>query len=68
MEEYTKDSKKMFEIVYNRNELAEFLHVSRPSMSRELSRMKDEKIIDYHQSAFRILDLEQLSDYASHLD
>jgi len=68
MEEYHKDNKKMFDIVYNRNELAEFLHVSRPSMSRELSRMKEEKIIDYHQSAFKILDLDQLSDYASHLD
>lgn len=68
MEEYGRHHKKLFQIGFNRNELAEFLHVSRPSMSRELSRMKDEGIIDYHQATFKILDIEQLSDYASHLN
>ena len=58
----------MFDISFNRNELAEFLHVSRPSMSRELSRMKEEGMIDFHQSTFKILDVEQLRDYASHLN
>lgn len=68
MEEYSKANKPMFEIVYNRNELAEFLHVSRPSMSRELSRMKAECIIDYHQSTFKVIDVQALSDFASHLN
>lgn len=67
MEEYHRHNKKMFEIRYNRNELAEFLHVSRPSMSRELSRMKDEGIIDYYKESFKLLDIETLKDYASHL-
>jgi Mn-dependent DtxR family transcriptional regulator len=44
----------------NRNQLADFLNVSRPSMSRELSRMKDEGIIDYHLSSVKIMDLEEL--------
>lgn len=68
MEEYTKQNTPMFEIGYNRNELAEFLHVSRPSMSRELSRMKDEGIIDYHQATFKVIDIQALSDFASHLN
>lgn len=68
MEEYTRRDKAMFEIGFNRNELAEFLHVSRPSMSRELSRMKDEGIIDYHQSTFKVIDVQALSDFASHLN
>jgi len=68
MEEYKKTEKIMFEIGYNRNELAEFLHVSRPSMSRELSRMKEEGIIDYHQSTFKVIDVQALSDFASHLN
>ncbi len=68
MEQKIRTGKNMFEIPYNRNELAEFLHVSRPSMSRELSRMKDEGIIDYHQSTFKILDELKLGDYASHLN
>ncbi len=67
-EEYSKKEKVMFEIPFNRNELAEFLHVSRPSMSRELGRMKDEGLIDYHQSTFKLLDVEAISDYASHLN
>ena len=31
----------------NRNEMAEYLNVSRPSMSREMGVMKEEGIIDY---------------------
>jgi DNA-binding transcriptional regulator LsrR (DeoR family) len=47
----------------NRQQLADFLNVSRPSMSRELSRMRDEGIIDFHLSAVRILDIERLKEY-----
>lgn len=56
-----------FDIEFNRNELAEFLQVSRPSMSRELAKMKDEGLIDYYQNTFKILDMDRLSDFASHL-
>lgn len=68
VEECKKQNKKMFEIAFNRNELAEFLHVSRPSMSRELGRMKSEGIIDYHQNTFKIVDADKIRDYASHLN
>ncbi|MHB1376404.1 MAG: Crp/Fnr family transcriptional regulator [Candidatus Humimicrobiaceae bacterium] len=44
----------------NRNELADFLSVSRPSMSRELCRMKEEQIIDFHLKSFKILDIKAL--------
>lgn len=67
MEEYAKHNKTMFDIDFNRNELAEFLHVSRPSMSRELARMKDEGIIDFYKQSFKLIDIDMLSDYASHL-
>ena len=46
-----------------RNELADFLNVSRPSMSREICEMRDEGIIDFHLSAFRIKDMEALKSY-----
>lgn len=46
-----------------RNELADFLNVSRPSMSREICQMRDEGIIDFHLSAFRIKDMEALKRY-----
>lgn len=51
-----------FQIVPNRNELAEFLNVSRTSMSRELARMKEEGILDYYQNSFKILDEEGLKE------
>ena len=47
----------------NRNELASFLNVSRPSMSRELCQLRDEGIIDFHLSTFKIKDLEALKEY-----
>lgn len=46
-----------------RNELADFLNVSRPSMSREICQMRDEGIIDFHLAAFRIKDMESLKSY-----
>jgi len=49
------------EINLSREELAEFLNVSRPSMSRELGRMKEEGLIDYHKSTFKIMDLDRLT-------
>ena len=51
-----------FDIVPNRNELAEYLNVSRTSMSRELGRMKAEGLLDYYQNSFRILALDELKD------
>ncbi|NMA67127.1 MAG: Crp/Fnr family transcriptional regulator [Clostridiaceae bacterium] len=62
-EHYIRNGTNMFKIPMNREQLAEFLNVSRPSMSRELSRMKEEGIIDFHLSTFKILDIETLKSY-----
>lgn len=51
-----------FQIIPNRNELAEYLNVSRTSMCRELGRMKDETIIDYYQNSFKIISLNKLKE------
>lgn len=51
-----------FDIPLNRNQLAEYLSVSRTAMSRELSRMKEEGLLDYYQNSFKILELEQLKE------
>jgi len=52
-----------FMIPMKRNELAEFLYVSRPSLSREIIKMKDEGIIDFYRSSFQIMDIEVLKTY-----
>lgn len=60
MDEYKKNNSQSFTIHLNRNELADFLNVSRPSMSRELIKMRNEGIIDFHLSSFKIKELEKL--------
>lgn len=60
LEQYKRVGDKNIMLPLKRNELADFLNVSRPSMSREICKMRDEGIIDFHLAAFRILDLEAL--------
>lgn len=48
----------------NRQELAEFLNVKRPSLSRELSNMQRDGIIDVYRSSVKILDMERLRELA----
>ncbi|HEY8345263.1 MAG TPA: Crp/Fnr family transcriptional regulator [Bacillota bacterium] len=61
---YRKTGQAIFTLPLNRNAMAEFLNVSRPSMSREMGRMKEEGIIDYHLSTIRIKDLDALKKTA----
>lgn len=44
-----------FEIPFNKTELASYLAVDRSAMSAELSRMKDEGLIEFDRRQFRIL-------------
>lgn len=60
---YSKTGGLSFTLPFNRNELADFLNVSRPSMSRELGRMRDEKILSFEGSKFQILNLSKLKIY-----
>lgn len=46
-----------------RNELADFLNVSRPSMSREMCRMREEGLIDFHLSTVKILKPDKIAEY-----
>ncbi|MFA5449535.1 MAG: Crp/Fnr family transcriptional regulator [Clostridia bacterium] len=52
------------ELGINRNEMAEYLNVSRPSMSREMMRMRDEGIIDFWKDKITINDLVKLREIA----
>ena len=44
----------IFEIPFNRNELADYLCVDRSAMSRELGRMKKEGLLDFNRKTFRL--------------
>ncbi|NLW11404.1 MAG: Crp/Fnr family transcriptional regulator [Clostridiaceae bacterium] len=60
MEQSLKNGRTTFDLPMNREALADFLNVSRPSMSRELGRMRDEGIIDFYRSSFVIKNVEAL--------
>lgn len=66
LRESARQQKLTFQIIPNRNELAEHLNVSRTSMCRELARMKEEGIIDYYQNTFKILDRTKLKECLKH--
>ena len=61
LEAHTQQSTS-FTVHLNRNQLADYLNVSRTSMCRELGRMKDEGLIDYYQNSFKILDEKRLHE------
>lgn len=61
LEESQKAGKSTFMLKMNRNEMANFLNVARPSLSRELARMRDDGLISYYNSSMRILNTEALA-------
>lgn len=62
LQQYNIKNSTFFDIPLKRNELAEYLLVSRPSLSRELINMQQEGLIDFYRNTFRILDLEGLKN------
>ncbi|WP_026659038.1 Crp/Fnr family transcriptional regulator [Butyrivibrio sp. AC2005] len=46
---------KEFDIPFNRQQLADYLNLERTNMSKELSHMKDEGLIEYRKSHFKLL-------------
>lgn len=62
---YLKDTMKStgsatFNIPLDRSSLADYLNADRSALSRELSRMKNDGIIQYYKNSFKILDAERL--------
>ena len=44
-----------FSVPFDRHGMAEYLNVERSALSRELSRMKKDGILDFHKESFRLL-------------
>ncbi len=62
LEQHKINGSLTFMLPMKRNELADYLNVSRPSMSREMSRMRDEGVIDFHLSSIQINNIESLKE------
>ncbi|MBN1777150.1 MAG: Crp/Fnr family transcriptional regulator [Clostridiales bacterium] len=54
-----------FILPMNKSELADYLSVSRPSMSRELGLLRDQGVLDFYLSSVRLLDVEAVKKTAS---
>lgn len=62
LEQQKKLGNNTFQLPFNRNEMADFLNVSRPSLSREMCKMRNEGIIDFHRDSIRILNMKELKN------
>ncbi|NLM10847.1 MAG: Crp/Fnr family transcriptional regulator [Clostridiaceae bacterium] len=62
-EQYKKQQSNIIHLPMKRNEMADFLNVSRPSMSREMSRMREEGLIDFYLSTVKILKPDKITEY-----
>ena len=54
-EEAKKQNNSCFVIPFNRQQLADFLSVDRSAMSNELCKMRDEGLIEFNKSYFKLL-------------
>ncbi|MBE6064553.1 Crp/Fnr family transcriptional regulator [Clostridium cochlearium] len=62
LEEYNKIGSLNLKLNISRKEMAELLGVPRPSLSREMIKMKEEGLIDFNKNVIKILDEEALED------
>ena len=60
LDQHRQTARKTFTLTLNRNDLADFLNVSRTALSREMGRMRDEGLIDFYRSSVKITDLDML--------
>ncbi|MGQ9558192.1 MAG: Crp/Fnr family transcriptional regulator [Desulfurispora sp.] len=60
LEQMQKTGQTTFILPFTRHVMADFLNVARPSLSREMGRLRDEGVIDFHRSSVRILDVPAL--------
>lgn len=62
LEQYKEANCTTFTISMKRNELADFLNVSRPALSREMCRMRDEGVMQFQGNSIKIKELEALKE------
>jgi CRP-like cAMP-binding protein len=65
LDSITNKDNLLISIPFSRDELADFLGVNRSALSRELSKMRDNNILNFNKNIFHITDLERLVDIAN---
>lgn len=62
LEQHKNQKSLTLMLPFNRNEMADFLGIPRPSLSRELAAMRDEGLIDYYKNTIKIMDVDGLRE------
>lgn len=57
-----KSENRIITIPFNRNELADYICVDRSALSRELCKMRNEGMIDFHKNRFKLLDIDKIKN------
>ena len=65
IEEYKKQRDLRIRLPFPKKKLAEILNVERPSLSRELRKMREEGLVDFDREVIVIKDLSRLEEIAS---
>ncbi len=63
MEMYEKQKSNILKVPITRQNMAEYLGVQRPSLSRELIRMKEDGLIDFDRDTITIKDINALEEF-----
>ena len=63
MEEYKKQGSNIIKLSLSRKEMAEHMGIQRPSLSRELIKMREEGIIEFDKKVIIIKDMKALSKF-----
>ena len=60
---YKEKNSLTFTLEYNKEQWADILNIERPSLSRELIKLKKEGIIDYYSKTIKIINIERLKEF-----
>ena len=63
LKKYNKEKSTTIKLEFSRKDWADKLGVQRPSLSRELMKMRDAGLIDFSKNIIEIKDLEGLKGY-----
>lgn len=55
--ESVKNNSTAFEIPFNRQQMADYLNLDRSALSKELGKMRDEGIIEFHKNRFHLINM-----------
>lgn len=63
IQEFKKQQNVFLKLQYSRAELAEYLGIPRPSLSREMIKMKEDNLIDFERNTVKIININLLKEY-----